>query len=71
MAETSIRAVWPELPEHAEWLPYLEETRLQNWHTNFGPLVRRFEARASRALRAQDGSCRIRITMRHLPCLRV
>lgn len=45
MVRTSIRAVWPELPEPAEWLPYLEETRLQNWHTNFGPLVRRFESR--------------------------
>jgi dTDP-4-amino-4,6-dideoxygalactose transaminase len=45
MTETSIRAVWPEVPEPTEWLSYLEETRPQNWHTNFGPLVRRFEAR--------------------------
>ena len=44
MTPTTIRAVWPEIPEHSEWLPYLEATRPQNWHTNFGPVVRQFEA---------------------------
>jgi dTDP-4-amino-4,6-dideoxygalactose transaminase len=44
MIVDGVRAVWPELPEPAAWLPFLKETRSQNWHTNFGPIARRFEA---------------------------
>ena len=44
MIVDDVRAVWPELPEPAAWLPFLEATSGQNWHTNFGPLARRFES---------------------------
>jgi dTDP-4-amino-4,6-dideoxygalactose transaminase len=44
MPHVEVRAVWPELPEPSAWLPFLEETKSLNWHTNFGPLARRFEA---------------------------
>lgn len=37
------RAVWPELPATSDWLPYLETSLEQNWHTNFGPVSRQFE----------------------------
>ena len=44
MFNSNFRAVLPELPEPSAWLPYLDDTKHLNWHTNFGPLVRRFEA---------------------------
>lgn len=39
-----IRAVWPEIPEPSAWVQYLCDSIDQNWHSNFGPASRRFEA---------------------------
>lgn len=44
MPNIHVRAVLPELPEPSAWLPYLVQTKHLNWHTNFGPLARQFEA---------------------------
>ncbi|MEM6589888.1 MAG: DegT/DnrJ/EryC1/StrS family aminotransferase [Pseudomonadota bacterium] len=33
------------MPETDAWLPYLAETKDQNWHSNFGPITRKLEAR--------------------------
>jgi dTDP-4-amino-4,6-dideoxygalactose transaminase len=38
------RLVVPDVPEPAEYLHLLEEMRENGWYSNFGPLVRRFEA---------------------------
>ncbi len=43
MTEFEIRAVWPEMPETEQWFGYLNCTKGQNWHSNFGPLARQFE----------------------------
>jgi dTDP-4-amino-4,6-dideoxygalactose transaminase len=58
MLHSDVRAVWPELPDPAAWLPFLEETRSQNWHTNFGPLARRFEA-VLQAAYGRPGECAV------------
>lgn len=41
----TIRAVFPEIPEPPAWLPYLEPSLANNWHTNFGPVATGFEGR--------------------------
>jgi dTDP-4-amino-4,6-dideoxygalactose transaminase len=54
MTNITIRAVWPELPEPREWVSLLDETKHLNWHTNFGPLARRFEG-VLQSLYAESG----------------
>jgi dTDP-4-amino-4,6-dideoxygalactose transaminase len=43
--------VRPDMPEPADWLPYLRDSYARRWYTNFGPAATRFEA----ALTAQFG----------------
>ncbi|MHA3980227.1 DegT/DnrJ/EryC1/StrS family aminotransferase [Halovulum sp. GXIMD14794] len=38
-----LRCVWPELPGHEEWTPFLDAHKDGNWHSNFGPICREFE----------------------------
>ena len=45
MQNTKTRLVWPEIPAKEQWLPYLEESIEQNWHTNTGPASVRLEVR--------------------------
>ena len=44
MTNFEIRAVWPEVPDAKAWSLYLEENKNQNWHSNFGPLSKKFES---------------------------
>lgn len=43
--------VRPDIPEPADWLPYLRDSYDRRWYANFGPAATRFEA----ALAAQFG----------------
>ena len=47
----SIPLLVPDLPDAAAILPYLREIDAAKWYTNFGPLVRRFEAGLADLLR--------------------
>ncbi len=40
-------AIRPLLPSVAEWSGYLDRSYSQRWFSNFGPLVRQFEAELS------------------------
>ncbi len=40
----NVRCLIPDLPSAEELLPYLRSMEAARWYTNFGPLVRRFEA---------------------------
>jgi dTDP-4-amino-4,6-dideoxygalactose transaminase len=45
MAAPAIPVMAPRLPDAAALMPYLEEIDVNRWYSNFGPLLRRFEAR--------------------------
>jgi len=51
------RAVVPDLPAPAEYLPLLEEIHQNRWYSNFGPLVRRLEHQLQTAFAAREESC--------------
>jgi dTDP-4-amino-4,6-dideoxygalactose transaminase len=51
------RLVVPDLPTPAEYLPLLEEIHENGWYSNFGPVVRRLEARLLATIGAPDESC--------------
>jgi dTDP-4-amino-4,6-dideoxygalactose transaminase len=51
------RLVRPDLPTPAEYLPLLEEMRANGWYSNFGPLVRRFEAALLARFGALEETC--------------
>ena len=50
-----IRWLIPDLPSAAELSPYLQRIDAMRWYTNFGPLVRDFEARLGTLVGAGNG----------------
>jgi dTDP-4-amino-4,6-dideoxygalactose transaminase len=51
------RLVVPDLPAPSEYLPLLEEIFENGWYSNFGPLVRRFEAELVATQGASEETC--------------
>ena len=51
------KSVAPDLPAPGEYLPLLEEMHTRGWYSNFGPLVRRFEAGLRSAFGTEGETC--------------
>ena len=56
-AEVVHRAVHPELPDQSAWLSYLQPSLDANWHTNFGPVCRHFEAAIAHRYGGTETQC--------------
>ncbi len=51
-----IQCLVPDLPAPAVVAPYLEEMHQNRWYSNFGPLVKRFEAEITSFLERENGA---------------